>query len=341
MLLTSSGIAAKVVSVTVEPVGTGQMARSVRLRPVYAGEHAGAPRSLVVKVPSQDPRSRKAGGGANGFYAREVRFYADFAAAAGARIPRCYHASLEPDTGAFLILLEDLAPARQGDQIAGVTRGEADLVVREAARLHASYWNDATLDELPWLVGSDAGRPRWNNAAKFAAMWGSFVTRYGNRLTQEASVAGDTLVLRYDRFLEYRSKARCLVHNDFRPDNLMFGNAEGQAAVWVVDWQTVGVGAGAGDLAYFLAGAMEPKARRATEEQLLALYLATLREAGVVGYGMAELAVDYAYASFLLLMSTVVGALIVGQSDRGDAMFLRMIDGAADQIAATHALDLL
>lgn len=331
----------RLTDVRAEPVGTGQMARSVRLHLTYADAAASGPAAVVAKLPSHDPRSRRSGGGTNGFYAREVNFYTELAAGAGARIPHCYHATLDPATGDFTLLLQDLAPAIQGDQLAGLTVADAELALAEAAKLHASHWNDTALESRPWLSGAAAGPPRWAAAPRMTAMWEAFTTRYEARLSPAVRTAGDRLMHRYDRFRDDRGERRCLVHNDFRPDNLLFEADAGRRAVWLVDWQTAGVGCGASDVAYLLAGALTPAVRRAEEQRLLGLYLSALHEAGVRDYSPAELEQDYARNSFQLFLSAVVGALLVQQTERGDTMFFRMIDGAADQIAATGALDLL
>lgn len=331
----------ELVGARAEPVGTGQMASSMRLHLTYANPGAPGPRTLVAKLPADDPRSRRSGAGKSGFYAREVNFYNELAASACARIPDCYHADLDPVTGDFTLLLEDLAPAQPGDQLAGLTVADAELALAQAAKLHASHWNDDSLEAQTWLVGADTAPPRWSSAPRMSAMWDAFLTRYGDQVSSAVRTAGDRLMKGYDRFLAHRDERRCLIHNDFRPDNLLFGVAQGARAVWLVDWQTVGVGCGAADVAYLLGGALAPELRQAEEARLLALYLSGLHDAGVQDYAAADLDEDYARNSFHPLLTAVTGATIVQQTERGDAMFLRMIEGAADQVTATGALDLL
>ena len=60
-----------------------------------------------------------------------------------------------------------------------------------------------------------------------------------------------------ERFQSIRSPVRAvprLHHNDFRPDNMMFG----PEAVTTWDWQSFAFGSGAQDVAYFLAGGILP-----------------------------------------------------------------------------------
>ena len=72
----------------------------------------------MLKVAASDPMSRGTGH-ALGLYEREVRFYAEVAPRIGGPVARCYHASYEPETGVFTLLLDDAAPAEVGDEIRG------------------------------------------------------------------------------------------------------------------------------------------------------------------------------------------------------------------------------
>ena len=118
-LLRANGYpAAQVVRFAAEPVGTGQMGRCVRFRLELAGEAAGAPHSLVGKFPSLDPLSRQTGVQLRN-YAREIYFYRELAARIPIAKPRCYYGEIAGEGPEFALILEDLAPARQGDQLAG------------------------------------------------------------------------------------------------------------------------------------------------------------------------------------------------------------------------------
>jgi aminoglycoside phosphotransferase (APT) family kinase protein len=110
---------------------------------------------------------------------------------------------------------------------------------------------------------------------------------------------------------------------------MMFATAAGGRPVTVLDWQSFAYGVGATDVAYFLAGALAPDARRANEAALLALYLQTLIAHGVTGYGLAELERDYGRGAYLLFLTAFFAAMIVTQTERGDRMFLQMIESAA------------
>ena len=104
----------------IEPIGTGQMSESRRVRIEYAAGPDAGPASVVLKTASADENSRSAGVGL-GVYDREVRFYRELAPRIGGPLAQCHAAAIDAD-GWFTLLLEDVAPAVQGDQIAGCTR---------------------------------------------------------------------------------------------------------------------------------------------------------------------------------------------------------------------------
>src|ERR1019366_10567760 len=144
----------RVVEVAAEPVGTGQMADSVRLRLTYDVPASRAPATVVGKFPPADEMSR-----ATALALRtsevEVRFYQEVAGTVGVRTPRCYFADVDTASAAFALVLQDMAPARQGDQMAGCTVDEAALALDELARLHAPRWGDPALEHLAWLERRD------------------------------------------------------------------------------------------------------------------------------------------------------------------------------------------
>ena len=49
-------------------------------------------------------------------------------------------------------MMEDLAPAEQGDQLKGVSLEQARLAVEQAARLHAARWDDPSIEDLAWAL---------------------------------------------------------------------------------------------------------------------------------------------------------------------------------------------
>ena len=113
------------------PIGTGQMADTTRFTLTLDQPGAG-PAHVVGKFASADDQSR-ATGLALRAYEIEVRFYREVAARVGARVPAVYLAEVEPETGWFTLLMEDIAGAAQGDQFAACSPDIAAAVLKEMA----------------------------------------------------------------------------------------------------------------------------------------------------------------------------------------------------------------
>ncbi|MCC7267634.1 MAG: DUF1679 domain-containing protein, partial [Caulobacteraceae bacterium] len=105
-----------------------------------------------------------------------------------------------------------------------------------------------------------------------------------------------------------------------------------------LDWQSFAYGVGATDVAYFLAGAIDPQLRRQHEPELLDRYLKGLHAHGVRGYDAGDLARDYARGGYLLFMTAFFAAMVVKQTPRGDDMFMQMLGSAASHMIDHDAL---
>jgi hypothetical protein len=336
-VLAAGGVDAVVKSFTAQAVGTGQIGDSVRFTLAYARGGEDAPRSLVGKFPSAGDQSR-ATGVALGNYLREVNFYRRLAPTALIRTPRCYFADIDETTHEFVLMMEDLSPAVQGDQLKGVTLDEARLVLAEAAKLHASHWGDESLDDLPWVQGSRHAPSAVSNEM-VTGVWRAFVDRYGARVTPLAREIGEATAARFG-MESPQDGPRCLTHNDFRPDNMMFGAPAGGYPVTTLDWQTAGYGYGAVDVGYFLSGALPVETRREHGAALVGGYRAALAAHGVT-YDPEQFQRDYVAGAFQLFTTAFFAAVVVNQTERGDNMFFVMLDGAAAQIDDAGALKML
>lgn len=337
-VLRGAGYGATVKEISGKRVGTGQVGESVRFTLDYRGDAKGAPSTVVGKFPSSDPVSR-ATGVDFGNYFREVNFYRQLAGNAGVTTPVCLHADVDPETSDFVLIMEDLAPAIPGDQMRGTSLDETRLVLDEAAKLHASHWSDMTMDAIPWLFETKAA-PKRTQSDFIVALWRGFRERYDERIPPDCIEIGEAITRNYEYFKAYDGP-RCLTHNDFRPDNMMFGTAEGGYPVAVVDWQSIGFGCCMADVSYFMSGALKREERREHERALLGGYHRKLGELGVTGYSFEEMWRHYALYSFSLFNMAFTASMIVERTQRGDDMFFQMLRGGADHVLDTDALSLL
>jgi aminoglycoside/choline kinase family phosphotransferase len=293
---------------------------------------------VIAKLPSPDPTSRLTGVTLRN-YEREVRFYTDIAPTVDIRVAACYHAQLDDVTGDFVLLLEDLAPCEQGNQITGCDEDHARRAVRELARLHGPRWGDPALHDVEWLQ-----RRTDDDADRLAMLWAMFVpgflATYGTYLDQAQRAVVDRFGARLPSWVAASGAPTCVTHGDYRLDNLMFASPAGGYPVAAVDWQTPGHGPAAGDLAYFLGAGPLPDVRRSIERDLLDEYRGDLAGYGVA-VGREELWQDYRRMAYGGVIMSVVASQIVGASDRSEAMFAAMAVRHTQHVIDVGAEELL
>lgn len=309
--------------VGVDRIGTGQMSRNFRLRLEGSG-----PESVVIKVPADDPSTRELGAGA---YAREVHFYAEISDRIPSGVARCHHHAISTDGTRFLLVLDDLSPARQGDQIAGCSVSEARAALTNLAGIHASVWQHELLGD-PRLERSDSASLN----LIFPVALDEFSRRYRDRLAPGTLELFEAFRHRVGAWSTAVDLPISLVHGDYRLDNLLFTDDR----VAAVDWQTAAAGPPARDLAYFLGNSLTIDDRRDHEQPLIEHYRSVLVERGV-DYPLDDLAVDYARGAWLGPLVTVVGAFVATRTDRGDEMFVAMADRSAAQLVDWGSPELL
>jgi len=340
---------ARVAEVRPESCGEGQglASRVLRLHLRYEPPEPGAPRSLIVKLPS-DVATNRATAEMVGAYEREIRFYRELAPEVEVGTPRHYYSSMDPNPreqvadrverllertptallaflpGVFrwvarrskrryLLLLEDLAPARVGDQVAGCTTDEAALALRALAATHARFWESPRLQDLPWLATSSA-TPRFRQAVfrrkrrRFGELYAEFEGDLG-ALPEPMLAAAEWLDENGIAVLErLASPPLTLLHGDYRLDNLFFAASGDEPRVAAVDWAMVHRGRAAVDVGFFLGCSIEGEVARESERALLEGYHAALVAGGVKDYDLEECRRDCELSKLVLLQSIVLSA---------------------------------
>ena len=315
------------------PVGTGQMADSFRVNIEGDGD---LPPSVIVKMHAMDDLARQAGAGSA--YRSEVGFYVDLASTVSIRTPRCYCAVGPDESARFALVLEDMAPAQQGDQIVGCSLEHARDAVINLAGLHGPRWCDPSLSELPWLRRVSPVEAEFFQAT-LAERTEVFVDHYKNRISQEDIEVLFRFALRCGTWLTQRNERYALVHGDYRLDNLLFGGRDMPVAA--VDWQTLEVGNPGRDLAYFLGNSLLPAQRRAHEQDLVETYHRALAPYGVTDYSLETCFDDYRFGQFQGPLITVLAAAGLTHTERGDEMFVAMCTRACQAIRDLESFELL
>lgn len=336
--LTAAIGAGAVADFSTERIGTGQMSDCYRIALTYSGDGIDGPASVVLKVAATDPVSRQTGL-ALGLYEREVRFYTDIAPrlAGSGPVAPCYHAAFDATTGAFDLLLGDAGPAVVGDEIRGATTQQARLAIVELGRLHGRLLGDTALAEVDWL-----NREAPIGQALLTQLYAGFVDRYHHRIAPEHRTVCERLVGGFDAHLAGEAAAhriRGLVHGDYRLDNMLFGTQDADRPLTVVDWQTVTCGPAMTDVAHFLGCALSVEERRAQHDSLLRAYHEALGPDAPIS--LDEVRDGVRRQSFFGVMMAIVSSMLVVRTDRGDEMFMAMLERHCEHVLDTDALAVL
>jgi hypothetical protein len=347
---------ARIAEVKCEPLGegegfVGQLAR-LHLR-TLGGTAGAAPARVIAKLPTTNANNR-ATGEMLGVYEREILFYRELAPEVGYRTARLYHAEMDENPASkygpaivrfidrlpvwlirllmgvfhflarfsgrrYVLLLEDLAPAKLGDQVAGRDAPACAAVVRAMARAQAPFWRGGRLDDRYWVQRLDLGLRVYHQM--FRGSREAFEQRFAATLGSHGRSLLDWLDANAPALLAalHAQAPRTLVHGDFRLDNMFFDDLE---APLLVDWQGVASGPGVHDLAYFLCGTLPPHTSPAEELDLVRAYHATLVAAGVTDYAFDTCLRDYRRCALLTLHRLVT----IDWVDLGEARGVELID---------------
>lgn len=339
-LFAEIGIDAEVKSLTSKSIGTGQIGENVRFVFEYAKDAPGAPKTLVGKFPSANETSLMAAKMLN-HYKREVYFYRTFPKVAGRITPNALYTDYDEATNRFALIMEDMAPSVQGDQLKGCNPVEGRLALSAAAVLHAAHWEDPALDDHDWLQGSAKAPPPGLGPEQVAGLWGAFKERYAAKLNADLIEVGDAYAASLPKWGDSYNGPFALTHSDFRLDNMLFGPPGATKPLAVVDWQTAGKGAPANDVAYFIGAGLTRDDRPKHEQALLRHYHDSLKAEGISSYSFDDLYEHYRWFSFYGISVAFAAAMIVKQTERGDEMFLTMLRRHCAQVRDNNSLELL
>ncbi|MFD4351269.1 phosphotransferase family protein [Nocardia sp. NPDC058518] len=325
--------------VEISRIGTGQTGATFRITPRYASGEHGFPSTFVIKLPADDDGVRA---GVTLGYLSEITFYRRAAEQTSVPTPRCFYSDITADGTDFALLLADLAPAIPGDQIAGCDTDAARQAVTALAGLHGPSWCD----------------PRWLDLAVAMPKPGDVAAAGG--LGEVARMAADITLGKVGARMDRRDRETfsealglvtpwlhagtetgrfALMHGDYRLDNLMFDSTTN--SVSVVDWQTLGIGLPARDLAYFTGTSLDPDTRAACEESLVEVYHRALLDYGVTGYTPETCWQDYRFGMVQAPLIIALGAAFATPTARGEEIFLVMLERSCRAIRDLGTLALI
>ena len=303
------------------PVGSGQVGDCFRVNLDWK-EKNNLPTSFIAKCPAADQSSRDTARNLH-LYEIETSFYKYLSNKCSARVPELYYSDFDSNSDDGILLLEDMHPAKQIPQMDGCTSKEVSQVLKEAAALHKSYWNDEKLLSYPWLTYGVSEERKEFVANLLPAVYPEWKQRYQGRISEDIFEMGDALIANYDKYSEVREGPMTLVQGDLRLDNILFVDQNNRAIL--LDWQTAAVGLPLNDVAYCISTSFDnPNDRADSEESLVKEYHSSLNIEE--SYSFEDAWNDYRRGSFVGFLMAVMSAMIVERTERGDEMFAVMAE---------------
>jgi aminoglycoside/choline kinase family phosphotransferase len=276
----------------------------------YDRTEASAPTTLIAKLSPTNPEMRAIMGAAN---QREAVFYQTLATPQNLPVPHCYHADFDPQTGASILLLQDLSGFRTVSFTSGCGPTDAKHVIEALAKIHAQWWNSPKLAPLSGAAIIEE--------FPFSKLWADYPAKVKSllqniELPKSFLKLGDHIARNqtaiFTKLLE-TAPITCL-HRDIQIDNVMFDAGKANTGAILLDWQLSGKGRGAYDMAYFLISSLDPAQRRNSERSLVAHYHAQLLRAGITDYSLPQCWADYLQSVAGKLFLTVGATMLLDNS---------------------------
>jgi Phosphotransferase enzyme family len=321
----------------VEQIGVGIGVSSALYRLRLTGP--GCPTSVVVKLPALAEEAVFTSKVLR-MYTREAGFFRSLAAEAPLRVPHCLHHAVDPDTSHFVLVMEDLGALRAVDQVAGMAIDDAERAVAGLARWHATWWGRAEAlaesgltvslgDEIYKAVLPMVFAEGWEKLRAERVPIPSSLLDVAPRWSAAMPALLDGLA----------ATPTTMIHGDYRADNLFFDDG-GQVAT--VDFQLIGTGHGAYDLAYFVTQSLSPADAAAHERPLFDRWTGALAAEGVAAAELSTAWEAYRAAALFCLVYPVVAWRGMDASDpRQMALGTSMLERFDRAVDALDLGDLL
>jgi hypothetical protein len=273
----SDSLGRSVAVVASEPIGVG-VGLVGQLFRLQLDAH-GTPSKIVAKLAAATDEDRFVATVLN-MYGREVGFYEELSPRTSIAHPECFYAAHDPETQDCVLLLEDVSVrGRGGDQVTGCSLDDARGAIRTLARLHACFWDDGSLTEMPFLQRLVDDPYPAAVAMAYDIGWPRVQELFGDMIDDRVREFGDGYSGRISAlFSKLCDGPLVLSHADWRLDNLFFTDADDE--VIAIDWQLIDRSVGPRDLSYHVTQSVnidDPSGYRHAFDT----YLADLADLGV------------------------------------------------------------
>ncbi len=269
----SQAVGAPITVVDLHEIGRGLGMMSSLYRASLEGD---GPGSVVIKLPSTDEAARFAAQVLS-LNIREVGFYQELAHECPIRVPLAHFAAVDRSSHEFVLVLEDMGSCRPVDQVQGMGAADAEKAVDDLAAWHLNWWGAAApiVERGTAVSVADPIYPAILPTV-FAEGWEK--VRNAMAVPAPMAAASDGWIEALPRLLEsLATEPTTLGHGDYRADNMLF-DAGGRLVL--LDFQVIGQGTPAIDLAYFVTASLPADVASRIEPQLFERWRDALIEGG-------------------------------------------------------------
>lgn len=340
-ILKGSGVlesSVSVTGVTTERIGEGVGILSIiqRVTPTYSSATS-APKTLVVKYPTDDPGQRFTADALT-LYAREIVFYRDIAPSSPFKTAACYAASIAGENTDFTVAMEDIGHYRTLNQLDGVSLDDAKVLLDVLADFHAQWWNS------PKLPGMTATFPPLSNPVYHMVLpsfwdagWPAVLEHTPASVPAGTEGIGAIWSGKCKWMLDSLLEPSTLCHGDYRADNQMFDGADPV----VLDFQIVGCGSGMYDVGYFISQSISPEVRDGHDRELVDGYLKRLASHGIT-FDRDDAWRQYQIVvCFCVIYSVTNYPQYLNMNDRGQSLLRDMLYRSLRAVSDNDALKAL
>ena len=267
-------------------------------------EGPSCPESIIMKMPALDEAAVFTSTVLR-MYHREVGFYNHLASDSPIRVPGSYFGTIDEESAQFVLLIEDMRGMRSVDQVEGMALADAEHAVDELAAWQAPWWRkaDPIVDRG---LGLSIGDPIYPAVLPmvFAEGW----EKVTGAMDLPASIreVGEKWVGGFESLLqELAQDPTTLVHGDYRADNMLFDD---DGSLVLLDFQLIGTGTAAYDLAYFITQSIDADTAADHERHLFDRWVEGLRAGGVPEADLAHQWDHYRKAALFCLAYPIVAS---------------------------------
>lgn len=203
---------------------------------------------------------------------RALRFHRAVGSQVVGSVPACLGGIVDQGSNTGVLFLEDVAPARQGDVLAGCSDPQELAAVRALAHVHAVALEAAEI--LPRWEARATAPDQWEQRLSAAA------DRFPEIITSSLADRLHGLPSKVEQAITSLQEDRaCWIHGDAHLDNVLF-RPDGTAVL--LDWSGAVIGPPAVDVARILTEGVDTGARQERASDLVSAYADELARAGVL-----------------------------------------------------------